>query len=139
MTGDELDRAIDFLLKSQATLEARIEQVNQHLSERIEEVNKKLGERIEETNRQLVDLKNLAGEQGQTLTHFIQVATHSFEQHDETTREIKETNRRMSKAIGMLAEADIAHAAAQSRADERLDALINTVERYISGRGEGQP
>ncbi|HEV2860427.1 MAG TPA: hypothetical protein VGX48_05415 [Pyrinomonadaceae bacterium] len=139
MTGDELDRAIDFLLKSHAGLEARIEQVNQNLGERIEEVNQKLGGRIEETNRQLADLKNLVGEQGQTLTHFIQVATHSFEQHAETISELKESNLRIANAIDMLAAADIAHAAAQSRTDERLDALINTVERYISGRGEERP
>ncbi len=128
MTGDELDRAIDFLLKAGARCEARIEQVNQNLSER-----------IEETTRQLADLKNLVGEQGQTLNHFIQVAARRFEQHDETIREIKETNRRIAKAIDMLAEADIAHAAAQSRTDERLDVLVNTVERYIGGRREGQP
>ena len=31
MTSEEMERAIDFLLKSQATLEARIEQVNKNL------------------------------------------------------------------------------------------------------------
>ena len=44
MTGEEMERAIDFLLKSQANLEARIEQVNANLGARIEETNKLLGE-----------------------------------------------------------------------------------------------
>ena len=135
MTGDELDRAIDFLLKSQATLEARIEQVNKKLGERIQETS----QRIQETNQQLAELNNLVSLQGQTVTNFIQVTARRFEQHDEMIREIKETDRRISEAIEMLAEADIVHAAAQSQTDERLDALINTVERYISGRGEGRP
>jgi hypothetical protein len=32
MTGDEMERAIDFLLKSQANLEARIGQVNARIN-----------------------------------------------------------------------------------------------------------
>jgi hypothetical protein len=36
MTGEEMERAIDFLLRSQANLEARIEQVNANLGAKIE-------------------------------------------------------------------------------------------------------
>jgi uncharacterized coiled-coil protein SlyX len=39
MTGEEMERAIDFLLKSQANLEARIEQVNANLGARIDELS----------------------------------------------------------------------------------------------------
>src|ERR1044072_6634994 len=42
MTGEEMERAIDFLLKSQANLEQRIEQVNTNLGTRIEELATKL-------------------------------------------------------------------------------------------------
>lgn len=38
MTGEEMERAIDFLLRSQANLEARIEQVNANLGAKIEEL-----------------------------------------------------------------------------------------------------
>lgn len=127
MTGDELDRAIDFLLKAGARCEARIEQVNQNL-----------GDRIEET-------RQLLAEYARTQSNFIQVVTRRFEQqdeinrqHDETIQELKETNRRIAETIRMLAEADRTQAAAQSRTDERLDILVNTVERYISGRRDGQ-
>jgi predicted HAD superfamily Cof-like phosphohydrolase len=37
MTGEEMERAIEFLLQNQANLEARIEQVNANLGARIEE------------------------------------------------------------------------------------------------------
>lgn len=68
MTGDEMERAIDFLLKSQANLEARIEQVNANLGARIDETNRQLAE----TNRQLGDYANMQ-------TTLIQVVTRTFE------------------------------------------------------------
>ncbi|MET0650504.1 MAG: hypothetical protein ABW208_28170 [Pyrinomonadaceae bacterium] len=68
MTGEEMERAIDFLLKSQANLEARIEQVNANLGTRIDETNKQLAE----TNRQLGDYANMQ-------TTLIQVVTRTFE------------------------------------------------------------
>lgn len=96
MTGEEMERAIDFLLKSQANLEARIEQVNTNLGVRIDETNRQLAE----TNRQLGDYANMQ-------TTLIQVVTRTFE----------------------------SQAAINRRTDERLNALIVTVEKLIDGRG----
>lgn len=127
MTGEEMERAIDFLLKSQANLEARIEQVNTNLSARIEdtsrqlaetdrqvaETNKQLAEtdkQVAETDRRLAKTNMLLGEYASTQTSFIQVVTRTFD----------------------------TQAAINRRTDERLNALIDTVERIISGRGEGQ-
>ena len=99
MTGEEMERAIDFLLKSQANLEARIEQVNANLGARIDETNRQLAE----TNRQLGDYANMQ-------TTLIQVVTRTFE----------------------------AQAAINKRTDEKLNALIVTVEKLINERG-GKP
>jgi DNA-binding transcriptional regulator GbsR (MarR family) len=99
MTGEEMERAIDFLLKSQANLEARIEQVNTNLGARIDETNRQLAE----TNKQLGDYANMQ-------TTLIQVVTRTFE----------------------------AQAAINKRTDERLNALIVTVEKLINERG-GKP
>ena len=99
MTGEELERAIDFLLKSQANLETRIEQVNANLGARIEETNRQLAE----TNRQLGDYANMQ-------TTLIQVVTRTFE----------------------------AQAAINKRTDEKLNALIVSVEKLINERG-GKP
>ncbi len=71
MTGEEMERAIDFLLKSQANLEARVEQVNANLGARIDEVNRNLGVRIGETNK-------LLGEYMQMQTALVQVVTRTF-------------------------------------------------------------
>ena len=97
-----MERAIDFLLKSQANLEARIEQVNANLGARIEEVNRNLGVRVEETNKFL-------GEYAQMQTTLVQVVTRTF-----------------------AAQADL-----NGRTDEKLNALIDTVNKMLSG-GQGR-
>jgi chromosome segregation ATPase len=141
MTGEELERAIDFLLKSQATLEARIEQVNDNLSKRIEEVNQNL-------SSQLAELKNRLDQHAQTQSNFIQVVTRTFGDQAEINRRHEETDRRLAKAVEMMAETQRGLAETQrglaetqrglaenqSDTDKRLNALIDTVERYISGR-----
>ncbi|HEX8294392.1 MAG TPA: hypothetical protein VF570_21735 [Pyrinomonadaceae bacterium] len=104
MTGEELERAIDFLLKSQANLEARIEQVNANLGARIEEVDRRLGARSEETDRRLAEYANMQ-------TTFIQVVTRAFE----------------------------SQAMINQRTDEKLNSLIDTVNRMLSGGQGGNP
>src|SRR5215208_4971603 len=109
MTGEEMERAIDFLLKSQANLEARIEQVNANLGARIEEVDQRLGARIEEVDRrlgtQIEETRKLLGGYTQMQTTFVQVVTRTF-----------------------AAQADL-----DGRTDERLNALIETVNKLLSG------
>lgn len=117
MTGEELERAIDFLLKSQANVEARIEQVNINLGVRIDETNKQLAEtnkqlaetnkQLAETNRQLAENNRQLGDYANMQTTLIQVVTQTFE----------------------------AQAVINKRTDERLNALIVTVEKLIDGRG----
>ena len=118
MTGEEMERAIDFLLKSQANLEARIEQVNANLGARIDETNRQLGElartlgaRIDETNRQLAETNRQLGEFASMQSTFIQVVTRTFEAQDTINR----------------------------RTDEKLNALIDTVNRLTSGGLGGNP
>jgi chromosome segregation ATPase len=118
MTGEEMERAIDFLLKSQANLEARIEQANTNLSARIEEVDQRLGARIEETNRQLAetngqltDMGKLLGEYTQMQTTLVQVVTRTFAAQNELNR----------------------------RTDEKLNALIDTVSKMLSGGQRDNP
>ncbi|MDT5272233.1 MAG: hypothetical protein QOH49_4419 [Acidobacteriota bacterium] len=68
MTGEEMERAIDFLFKSQANLEASIE-----------EVDRRLGARINETNAQLAETNRQFGEYANMQTTLIQVVTRTFE------------------------------------------------------------
>jgi len=112
MTNEELERAIDFLLKSQATLEARIEQVNTNLGERIEEVNKNLGERLALTNEQLAltneqvaQTNRQLGEFADTQADFIRVMTHTWEAQGEFNNSMRTTYRKLAQKIDELVDA----------------------------------
>ena len=104
MTGEELERAIGFLLKSQANLEARIEEVDRRLGARIEETDRRLGAQIEES-RKLFD------EYQRMQTMLVQVVTRTFAAQNELNR----------------------------RTDEKLNALIDTVSKMLSGGQRDNP
>ena len=91
MTGEEMERAIDFLLKSQANLEQRIEQVNSNLGARIEEV----AAQVRETNV-------LVGHLAETQNQFIETVTRTFEEQAELNRRQAEFNRRTDERINAL-------------------------------------
>jgi phosphoribosylanthranilate isomerase len=109
MTGDEMDRAIEFLLQGQAKHEAR-------LGELTDKVNQ-LTEQVIETNR-------IVQFHAETQTSFIQIVR----QHIEAQVEI---NASLRVSINQ-ADARI------TRTDTRIDRLEALVERYIEGRSNGQ-
>ena len=123
MTNEEMERAIEFLLKSQANLEARSEQENTNLRASIAEVNKNLGERIEEvdrmlgeriartdeqiaqTNEQLRQTKRLLGEFADTQMEFIQVMTRTWESQGDFNNSMRAAYRKLAEKVDKLAEA----------------------------------
>ncbi|HZB43795.1 MAG TPA: hypothetical protein VE360_01055 [Pyrinomonadaceae bacterium] len=64
MTGEEMERAIEFILQNQATLEEHVKQAE----ERIEQVNRNLSEQIAETNK-------IMQMHADTQTEFIKIVT----------------------------------------------------------------
>jgi DNA anti-recombination protein RmuC len=88
VTGEEMERAIDFLLKSQANLEQRIEQVNSNLSARIAEVTAQVGE----TNL-------IVGQIAETQNQFIETVTRTFEEQAEFNRR---TDVRINALVGAV-------------------------------------
>ena len=131
MTGDEVERSIEFLLKNQATLETQIERTSHQVEEtnkQLEETNKRLEEtnrRLEETNRRLEETNERLEMYAETQTQFIQIVT----RHIEAQGEI---NASLRGAVHELA-------AAQTRTDARLDRLVETVERFITEGRNGKP
>ena len=116
MTNEELGRAIDFLLKSQANLEARIEQgntnlraniaeVNQNLGERIAEVDRMLGERIARTDEQLAQTNRVLGEYADALTDFIRVMTSTWEAQGLFNNSMRTAYRRLAQKVDKLIDA----------------------------------
>jgi hypothetical protein len=67
VTGEEMERAIDFLLKSQANLEARIEQVNANLGAQLSQAV----ESISELNRVVQMQSTSQAELNQMLTRAV--------------------------------------------------------------------
>ena len=116
MTNEEMERAIDFLLKSQANLEQRIKQVNENL-----------GARIEETNR-------LLGEMAQTQNQFIQVVTRTFEAQAQSNESLRAGITELTAKQSRTEEALVRLAEAQAHTDRRLDALIDIVQRDRNGQ-----
>jgi ABC-type transporter Mla subunit MlaD len=110
MTGEEMERALEFLLQSQANYDARLEQTNA----RLEQTNAWLVQtnaRLEQTSEQISETSRQLQAYAETQTEFIQIVTTS---------------------ISRLAEA-------QTRSDERLDNLTALVERFITEGKDGKP
>ena len=112
MTSEELERAIDFLLKSQANLEARIEEVNANLSASIAEVDRMLGERIAQTNEQLARTDEQLAQTDKQLSdfadtqmEFIQVMTRTWEEQGEFNNSMRAAYRKLAEKVDKLADA----------------------------------
>lgn len=105
MTGEEMERAIGFLLQSQASFETRLEQTTQHLNE--------LTAQVTETGRQLQAY-------AQTQTQFIEICTRTMTGLAEAQGRTDATVERLASQVSVIAES-------QQHTDERLNALIDIV------------
>ncbi len=95
MTGEEMERAISFVLESQAQLTANVGK----LSESVE----RLSVKVDRTHDSVIALLAIA------------------EIHESEIKELGASVRAVDDR--------------QRQSDERLNALINTVERIVGGRG----
>jgi hypothetical protein len=105
MTNEEVERAIDFLLKSQANSEARIEQ----------------------TNEQLNQLAEQLGSFADTQTEMMRVTIRFIESQTLTNDSTAARQARMEEAMVRLAEA-------QAQTERRLEALTKIVEEDRNSR-----
>jgi chromosome segregation ATPase len=123
MTGDEMERGIEFLLQSQANHEARLGELTERVGELTGKVNQ-LTEQVAETNK-IVQLH------AETQTQFIQIVTRHIEAQGEINASLRAS---IDQADINIRQAD----ARIVRTDTRLDRLEAWLERYIEGRnGQG--
>ncbi len=106
MTGEEMERAVEFLIQSHADFDSRMGS---------------LAQRVE------------------GLTQGMEVLTKNVEEH---TRQIAQTDKQLETLIETQNEFTqfvMRHIEAQGeinkRTDERLNVLINTIEKYVAGQG----
>ena len=99
MTNKEVERAIDFLLKSQANCEARIEQTNEQLAS------------FADTQREIM----------QIMTHTLRVQSETDESLRANISELAARQTKTEEALARLA-------VAQESSERRLEALTKIVE-----------
>jgi len=112
MTGEDMERAIEFLLQSQANHEARLGQLTDNVKEQ--------SQQIAETNK-IVQLN------AETQTQFIQIVTRHIEAQGEINASLRAALKQNDAALKH-------NDASINRTDARLDRLEALVERYIEGR-----
>ena len=151
MTNEEVERAIDFLLRSQGNSEARIEQTNQQLN--------RLTERVVRVAEGLDVLRTQLGAFADTQVELMRVLTKSIEEGEqfrESQKRINEAQMRINEALvnshtraeeaqarvneslavgqANTAEALARLADAQAQSERSLDRLTRIVEEERGGR-----
>ena len=107
MTNEEMERAIEFLLRSQATLESRIEQTNEQLAR---------------TDEQLAQTNMVVSGLADTQTDFIRVMTRTLEAQAEYNISTRATHLEL--------------AAAQARTEATVTKLAEKIDRLTDLRGD---
>ena len=115
MTGEEMERAIEFILQNQATLEERIEQTQAQIAE---------------TNRIVQMQATSQSEFNQTVTTAITALADGQQRLTESQRQFAESQRELAESQQRLADS-ILHT------DRKLDALIDIVRERLEGEGGG--
>lgn len=109
MTGEEMERAIEFLLQSQASFEERLRAFEAQ-QRRTDEQIAETGRQVAETGRQVAQTERQLAHYTETQSVFIQTVTRTFEAQDQINASLR---------------------AADARTDERLNRLIALVEQHI--------
>jgi hypothetical protein len=107
MTGEEMERAIEFLLQSQANFDARLDRSQAEFEARLQ----RLEAGLEQTNQQVAETGRQLQAYAETQTEFIQIVT---------------------TAMQGLAAAQSRTDERLVQTDERLNTLADLVERIIS-------
>ncbi len=145
MTGDELERAIDFILKSQARAEARIERNEEQLS--------RLAEQVEQLRQQGADSQKRHDAMEDAHTNFVRAMTQYLETQDQINKSLRETDVRQARFSASLGEslrvgeeslraAMTKLATRQEKTEATVDRLSQKVEALVKiveeGRGGGR-
>jgi chromosome segregation ATPase len=146
MTSDELERAIDFLLKSQAGHDARMQQIAEQ-GARTDERLSRLAEHVSQLSHETAETKQLLSSFADTQTNIMRVVTQTFDEQARINRSRRESDESLRAAMTELAtrqgrtEATVdrlslkVEALAEQTAgtDRRLEALIKIVEEARNG------
>jgi|SRR5215207_4356105 len=119
MTNEEIERAIDFLLKSQANGEARIEQTNLQLD--------RLTEKVDQLAVQLGAFADTRAELMRVMTRTFEAQAHINESLRRSIDEVAARQAQTEVALTNLTQKVEVLADAQVNTNHRLDDLIKIV------------
>lgn len=98
MTGEEMERAIEFLLQGQANFDARLEQLLQSQAN--------FETRLEQTNLQVAETSRQLQAYTETQTEFIQIVTTAMQglaaAQSRTNEHLLETDERLNNLAGLV-------------------------------------
>jgi chromosome segregation ATPase len=117
MTNEEVERAIDFLLKGQARFDARLEAYMEQSRERQDRTD----EQIAQTNAQLSQLSDRVDALADTQTEFMRVMTKFTESQTRSNDSTAARQANIEVALVRLADA-------QAQSERRLESLTKIVE-----------
>ena len=139
MSNEELERAIDFLLKSQANLEAQSARTDARVSRLADEVSRVVGQ-VSRVEGQVTQLTSQLGSFADTQANIMLVMTRTFESQgriNESLRsaivELAAKQGRTEDSLASLTQKVETLTDAQAGTDRRLDALIKIVEDGHNG------
>jgi chromosome segregation ATPase len=113
MTGDELERAIDFILKSQARAEARIERNEEQLSRLVEHLSQQGADS---------QMRHVAIEDSHA--NLVRVLMQHMETQDRISKSLRAADVRQARLIASLGETLRASEESRRTADESLRAAM---------------
>ncbi len=123
MNGEEMERAIEFLLQSQANLEAQIAETDRIVAETSRIVAEMNGF-VAETNRIVAETNRFVQLQAETQSEFIQIVTRHIEAQGEINASFRASVRELTSAQLRAGER-------ANKTDERLDRMAAMLERHI--------
>src|SRR5215203_4787593 len=119
MTNEEVERAIDFLLRSQANSEARIEQTNEQLNRLAGNVDALAANVVELTGR-FDQMSFQLGSFADTQAELMRVMIEFINSQTQNNKSVAARQDRVEEALVRLADA-------QTQTERRLDALTKIV------------
>jgi chaperonin cofactor prefoldin len=125
MSNEEVERAIDFLLKSQANLEAQCARTDERVSRLVEQVS--------QVTEQVAQLKEQLSSFADTQANIMRVMTQTLESQARINESFRSAIGEVAARQSRLEEAIVRLADSQAQSDRRLDALMKIVEEGRSG------
>jgi uncharacterized phage infection (PIP) family protein YhgE len=139
MSSEDRQRTIDFILEQQAQFATNIQllretQTQLTISQAKADVRM---DRIEEVVIRTVDVVERLADGLNRTEGLVAAVTEAQAQTDASLRELAASQAQTEATLRGLAEAGARLAGGQEHTDQRLNTLINVVERYISKGAEG--